>query len=71
MAMAHAQLATETHAETAANPLPDTLCATCARRSGEDGLLLGNRASSTPLLAFCARCAVLVKGAIAAWEAGR
>ena len=50
------------------NPLPDTLCATCARRSGEDGMLLGNRADGLPTLGFCGRCVAFLKGAIAAWE---
>lgn len=55
-------------AATHANPLPDTLCATCARRSGEDGMLLGNRTDGRPTLAFCRRCTAYLKGAIAAWE---
>jgi len=51
-----------------ANPRPDMLCACCAHRSGEDGLLLGNRANGLPTLGFCGRCVAFLKGAIAAWE---
>lgn len=63
--MAHARPATRPK-----NPLPDTPCATCARRSGEDGMLLGNRPTDAPLLAFCGRCVPFLKGAIASWEGG-
>ena len=59
--MAHAQTRPK-------KPLPDTLCATCARRSGEDGMLVGNRADGRPTLAFCGRCTSYIKGAIVAWE---
>lgn len=61
--MAHAQPAVRPK-----NPLPDTPCATCGRLSGQDGMLLGNRHSGLPILAFCGRCVAFLKGAIAAWE---